>query len=135
MWDRSCSSSSGRVWRGRRGGGSPPPEGKRFFWGVGGRGGGGGGGGGGAAGLGEHVGDGAGQGEEVVRLVDVDGRVAALLFRNAGAGGGGLPGRGEHERAHQPGGLLAELPFRQSGEQDPAVEDTFHGEAGTGCYD
>ena len=85
-----------------------------------------------AAGFGEHVADGPGQVQHVVRLVDVRRAVPAVGFGEGGAGGGGLPHRREHERAHQLGGVLTQLALGQPGDEDPAVQDPAHVEAGLG---
>src|SRR2546430_1235425 len=61
------------------------------------------------AGLGEYVIEAVGQVEEVVGLVDIEGRVAAALFGLAGPQGSGLPGLGENEGAEQLAGLLPEF--------------------------
>lgn len=76
-----------------------------------------------AAGLGEHVLQRVGEGQEVVGLVDVEGGVDPVAFQSAGAGGGGLPGLGDNERTEQPSGLLAQRALRQAGQQDAAVQD------------
>ena len=65
-----------------------------------------------AAGFGEHVVDAAGQVEEVVAFVDVQGGVAASVFGMRGAGDGGLPGPGHDQGAEDPGGVLPEDPLR-----------------------
>ncbi|WP_245997497.1 hypothetical protein [Streptomyces armeniacus] len=83
-----------------------------------------------AAGLGEHVLQRVGEGEEVVRFVDVEGGVDALRFGGTGAGRGGLPDAGDQERAEQPGGLLAQGAFGQSGQEDAAVQNVGQVEGG-----
>jgi hypothetical protein len=88
-----------------------------------------------AAGLGADLVDRAGQVQEVLALVDDQDRVAALRFRPAAAGGGGLPRGGDHERAEQPGGVVAEHALGQPAQQDAAVEDGAHVEAGGGLPD
>ncbi|XES00416.1 hypothetical protein HEP87_59685 [Streptomyces sp. S1D4-11] len=63
-------------------------------------------------------------------LVDVQAGVDPVAFGRAGAGCGGLPGLGDDERAEQPGGLLAERPLGEAGEENPAVEDVGEVEGG-----
>ena len=61
-----------------------------------------------AAGLGEHLLVAAWQREEVLRLVDVQGRVDTGALSLPGAGGRRLPDLGDDEGAEKAGRLLAE---------------------------
>jgi hypothetical protein len=76
-----------------------------------------------AAGFGEHVFYRIGEIEEVLELVEVQGGVPALGFREASAGGGRLPDlRGQHA-AEESGGVVAEDALGEPREYDPVRVD------------
>jgi len=83
-----------------------------------------------AAGFGEHLIERSGQGEEVLAFIDVEGGVDPGLLTLPGPVRGCLPDLGNDERAEQPGGVLPEDAFGNPGQQQPAVQDGCHVEAG-----
>lgn len=78
-----------------------------------------------AARLGQEVGDAGRQVQVVLNLVDVGHDRAATGGGLTGAGHGDLPEPGDHEGAKQGGSFLAEQPFGQRHDQNPAAAQHF----------
>src|SRR5207248_2946472 len=84
-----------------------------------------------AARLGENAGEGAGDAQKVLELVDEEEEVWAPGFRERRAREDRLPDTADQERADERGGRVAPAPHREVREQDlPRVDDLTQVEGG-----